>query len=215
MTQGNITKAVFNLTGDNPLVRLTIGGKSYTTFASQPSLAAFQLLCQYNDPLRNPLVGGWIDFEHIQKNNARGGEPWLNITSINDLKVTTAKPSQEVVEESEVDRVLGKEEATTAPNPYEYYDSMEPPPVYLNADRYIGANIAYDQWHIDQRDAMRLAKEIGGRDIFDTFYRILTAYRGGDPRADGYTIGIEVPDVASGLNPVTPEETKDEETTKA
>ena len=129
--------------------------------------------------------------------------------------MATAKPSQEVVEESEVDRVLGKEEATTAPNPYEYYDSMEPPPVYLNADRYIGANIAYDQWHIDQRDAMRLAKEIGGRDIFDTFYRILTAYRGGDPRADGYTIGIEVPDVASGLNPVTPEETKDEETTKA
>ena len=212
MTQGNITKAVFNLTGDNPLVRLTIGGKSYTTFAS--SVNAFEQLKQYNDPLRNPLVGGWIDFEHIAKENRNGGEPWLNITSINDLKVATAKPSQEVVEESEVDRVLGKEEATTAPNPYEYYDSMEPPPVYLNADRYIGANIAYDQWHIDQRDAMRLAKEIGGRDIFDTFYRILTAYRGGDPRADGYTIGVEVPDVASGLNPVTPEETKDEETTK-
>ena len=215
MTQGNITKAVFNIDGANPLVRLTIGGKSYTTFGGQPSLAAFDLLCQYNDPLRNPLVGGWIDFEHVEKTNARGGEPWLNIISINDLQIAS-----EVEEGAKLDAVLAKIEtglddnAPKPPNPYEYYDSMKPPPVYLNADRYIGANIAYDQWHIDQRDAMRLAKEIGGRDIFDTFYRILTAYRGGDPRADGYTIGVEVPDVASGLNPVTAEEAKDEETTE-
>ena len=215
MTQGNITKAVFNIDGANPLVRLTIGGKSYTTFVGQTSLAAFDLLCQYNDPLRNPLVGGWIDFEHVEKTNARGGEPWLNIISINDLQIAS-----EVEEGAKLDAVLAKIEtglddnAPKPPNPYEYYDSMKPPPVYLNADRYIGANIAYDQYKIDKRFAIDKALANGGRDVFVFAYKILQFLRDGDPRADGYTIGVEVAGVASGLNPVTAEETKDEETTE-
>ena len=91
---------------------------------------------------------------------------------------------------------------------------MEPPPVYLNADRYIGANIAYDQYKIDKRFAIDKALANGGRDVFVFAYKILQFLRDGDPRADGYTIGVEVAGVASGLNPVTAEETKDEETTE-
>jgi hypothetical protein len=225
MTQGNITKAVFNIDGPNPLVRLTIDGKAYTTFASHPSQEAFDLLCQYQDPLRNPLVGGWIDFEHVEKPNRSGGEPWLNITSItalHPLEHIQAMPISAVVhgllsqpEENESgDRLAAEEETVAPPNPYEYYDSMKPPPVYLNADRYIGANIAYDQYKIDKRFAIDKALANGGRDVFVLAYKILQFLRDGDPRADGYTIGVEVAGVASGLNPVTAEETKDEETTK-
>jgi hypothetical protein len=216
MTQGNITKAVFNIDGANPLVRLTIDGKSYTTFASHPSQEAFDLLCEHNDPLRNPLVGSVIDFEHVEKPNRSGGEPWLNITSINDLQIAS-----EVEEGAKLDAVLAKIEtglddnAPKPPNPYEYHDSMERPPVYLNADRYIGANIAYDQWHIDQRHAMEKAIEIGGPDIFDVFYRILSAYRGKDPRADGQTIAIvHYKDHYSDLKTIGTEEAKDEKTTE-
>ena len=207
MTQGTITKTDFRLTGDNPYVRLIIDGKSYSTFASYPSLPAFELLAEYNDPLRQPLVGGWIDFEHIEKPNRSGGEPWRNITSI-----TALLPMDHSQIAAQPEEAAG--DTPAPPNPYEYYDSMKPPPVYLNADRYIGANIAYDQYKIDKRFAIDKALANGGRDVFVFAYKILQFLRDGDPRADGYTIGVEVAGVASGLNPVTAEETKDEETTE-